>query len=317
MNLPDKPTLVLTDDQTLSLSMVKEEIEKYFNVVFYDPSVEYDKRSTLIVINSIRKSDYHWQILNSGLKIVMDSLCEPTHAVKRLYNDITDVFMLTNTNWFWYRESLINFNNDSLKDYVPNKSYKYLALMPMNIDRPHRNQLLEAMHPFLNSFIWSYIGHARYKKQLPDDLALAFGHLEHDRYFNPIWYDETCFSIVAETAVELPEQSMFITEKTFKPIAFRHPFLIFGLPFTLKYLQEQGFETFENLFDESYDSLTDEVLRLAGIKNNVIQYKKIPYDSCTLEKIQHNHRHFFNQDLIKKRLVKEICEPLMNYVNSR
>jgi hypothetical protein len=317
MNSPAKPTLVLTDDQTLSLFIVKEKIEKYFNVVFYDPTVDYDKKSTLIVINSIRKSDYHWQILNSGIKIVMDSLCEPTHAFKRLYNDITDVFMLTNTNWFWYRESLIVLNNDSLRDYVPNKSYKYLALMPMNIERHHRNQLLEAMHPFLNSFIWSYIGHVDYKKQLPNDLVLASGQLEHDRYFNPIWYDETCFSIVAETAVELPEQSMFITEKTFKPIAFRHPFLIFGLPFTLKYLREQGFETFENLFDESYDSLTDEVLRLEGIKNNVAQYKKIPYDSCTLGKIQHNWEHFFNIDLITQRMQTEIFNPLLEYVNSR
>lgn len=315
MNSPDKPTLVLTDDQTISL--IKEEVQQHFNVVFYDSSVTYDARSTLIVINSIRKSKYYEQILNSEIKIVMESLCEPVHAFKRLYDDLTDVFLLTNTNWFWYRESLINFNNDSLKNYIPKKNYKYLALMPMNLERPHRNQLLEAMHPFLNSFVWSYIGHADYKKQLPNDLALSHGYLEHDRYFNPDWYDETCFSIVAETAVELPEQSMFITEKTFKPIAFRHPFLIFGLPFTLKYLREQGFETFENLFDESYDSKIDESLRLEGIKNNVVHYKKIPYDSLTLEKIQHNHRHFFNQDLIRARLVKEICEPLMEYVETR
>jgi hypothetical protein len=315
MNL--KPSLVLANDQSFVYE-IRLELGRYFNVVDgYDPTKTYDSQSTLVVVHPLNKSEFHQQILDSGVKIVIDSLYEPVHRYKTIYSELTNALVLDNTNWFWYRESILNQKIFEVIGYVPNRTYAYTTLMPMNVQRPHRDRMLTAMHPFLDSFIWSYVGKPELCRHLPNDNKLQNGILDNDRYFNPEWYNETCFSLVAETAVELPDQSMFITEKTFKPIAFRHPFMIFGLPFTLKYLKSQGFETFENLFDESYDSEIDEVKRLAIIKNNVEQYKNIPYDSITEQKILHNHNHFYNTDLIKTRIRNEICEPLIDYVNTR
>ena len=317
MNLLDKPTLVLTDDQTLALLEVKEELEKYFFVKIYDPDTDYDTCSTLIVINSVRKSEYYQQILNSNIKIVVDSLCEPGHSYQQIYPDLDNPLVLENRNWFWYSESF-NCLRDSAKwNYVPDKTYQYLSFMPMNIRRPHRDQLVEIMEPFLDSFIWSYVDHPLYRKQLPNDKKLDYGYLSDDRHFDPTWYNQTCFSLVAESAVELPTQSVFVTEKTFKPIAFRHPFMIFGLPFTLKYLRSQGFETYENLFDESYDLEIDTLTRLEILKDNVKNYNNVPYDIVTQQKIEHNYNHFFNTELIKQCIRAELCEPLIDYVETR
>lgn len=65
-------------------------------------------------------------------------------------------------------------------------------------------------------------------------------------------YEETFFTIVGETNGE--SEYLFITEKTMKPIMNLHPFFVMGNPNTLKYLQSLGFKTFNEFWDESYDS---------------------------------------------------------------
>jgi hypothetical protein len=70
-----------------------------------------------------------------------------------------------------------------------------------------------------------------------------------DRYYNPTWYTDTNFSLVVETTLGIcrpqelcppPGQRLFISEKTFNPFAFRHPFITYGTPYTLRFLQEFG-----------------------------------------------------------------------------
>lgn len=317
MNLSNKPTLVLAGDQNLILPVVYQELEKYFNLVTYCNTTDYDVRSTLIAVDCNRRPEHFKKIFNSGIKIVVDSLCEPQHVYKKNYPELLQAWILNNINWFWYRESLVYTLDKTQPNYVPNRTYQYRALMPMNIQRTHRDQLLKAMRPFLDSFIWSYVDNPRIKKQLPDDKPLDNRHLVHDRHFNPDWYNQTFFSLVAETAVTLPNQTMFVTEKTFKPIAFQHPFMIFGMYKTLSYLQNQGFVTFENLFDESYDLKIDSLSRLEKIKNNVENLIITPYDKITQEKIQHNHQHFFDINLIKQKIKNEIIDSLLHYVETR
>jgi hypothetical protein len=65
-------------------------------------------------------------------------------------------------------------------------------------------------------------------------------------------YENTFFTIVGETNAEA--DYIFLTEKTMKPIMNLHPFFIVGNPNTLKYLHALGFKTFNNFWDERYDS---------------------------------------------------------------
>lgn len=65
-------------------------------------------------------------------------------------------------------------------------------------------------------------------------------------------YTKTYFSIVTETLFYRPGN--YISEKTWKPIAHLHPFVIVGRPYTLKFLKELGFKTFLDFWDESYDN---------------------------------------------------------------
>jgi len=83
-------------------------------------------------------------------------------------------------------------------------------------------------------------------------------------------YEETFVSIVTETLVD--KNTLFISEKTWKPIALGHPFIILGNTGTLKFLKENGFKTFDNWFDESYDvseSLEEKVEIIVNIIESI------------------------------------------------
>jgi hypothetical protein len=56
-----------------------------------------------------------------------------------------------------------------------------------------------------------------------------------------------------------------LTEKTFKAIRFKMPFIIVGQSRTLQSLKDLGYKTFENLWDESYDAETDPLKRMEMI----------------------------------------------------
>ena len=68
-------------------------------------------------------------------------------------------------------------------------------------------------------------------------------------------YGLSWFSVVTET--EMRSRPSRITEKPFKPIANFHPFLVLGNPGALAMLRDFGFQTFGEVFGESYDDEAD------------------------------------------------------------
>lgn len=77
-------------------------------------------------------------------------------------------------------------------------------------------------------------------------------------------YLESWVSVITETAYAEPNTSFF-SEKIFKPIRARHPFILVGTPGILKDLKKLGFKTFSEWWDESYDDITDPEERLDAI----------------------------------------------------
>ena len=61
----------------------------------------------------------------------------------------------------------------------------------------------------------------------------------------------------------------FPTEKTYKAIACRKPFIMFSTPWFLKEFRELGYKTFHPYIDESYDNIVDNTQRLFAIVNEV------------------------------------------------
>jgi hypothetical protein len=109
---------------------------------------------------------------------------------------------------------------------------------------------------------------------------------------------DTYFTVVSEAHCGDGDQTMFLSEKTFKVIACRHPFIIMGNKDSMKKLREIGYKTFEGFIDESYDSLpTHERMKaiIESIKKIDSIEDKISWFKGMEEIIEHNYTTFQNK----------------------
>lgn len=103
-------------------------------------------------------------------------------------------------------------------------------------------------------------------------------------------YNNSWYSIVAESH----RSRIFFTEKTAKPMIARRLFILFGAQHTLKALKQLGFQTFNTVIDESYDSISNDTDRWAAAWHQVeLLTKQDP--RSVYEQIQsvidHNYQH--------------------------
>lgn len=304
MTTTNKPTVVFEQYLPLTSNWLQEIVAPYLTLELYCAGKTYDKKSTIFLTQySHPITAVGQQFVDNGYPIAYDNLAEEVTSDQSAY-------IIQTPNWFRYNESL-RYSYHKQHTYQPNRTYKHLALMPMRMRKPHRDLAQQKLQPWLNDFIWSYIARGR---QLPNDGDITDWVTQ--RHFQPEWYDDTCFSFVSETTVSLNNNVALISEKTYKPIAFYHPFLILGPQSILKCLKSLGFETFENLFDESYDTEPSWIQRLNCLVANVDQFQKQPYDTETQQKLIHNHELFFNEPMVVDGVVQEIVQPLLNYLET-
>ena len=77
------------------------------------------------------------------------------------------------------------------------------------------------------------------------------------------YYQTSLISVVTETNFD--NNDIFNTEKIFKPMVHRHPFILVGPYKTLEHLKNMGYKTFSDFWDESYDDIEDPFERLLKI----------------------------------------------------
>jgi hypothetical protein len=82
-------------------------------------------------------------------------------------------------------------------------------------------------------------------------------------------YDKSWFSVATET--EMRPRPSRITEKSVKPLANFHPMLVLGNPGSLALIRSYGFETFGDVFDESYDDELDPRRRFDLVYEQVVR----------------------------------------------
>jgi len=298
-----KIKLILQPDQFSSFtSWYLEPLwHRYFDIELYDQTKTYNNTALFVFWWMNANDTIVKELCNQGHKVVVDNLWEiPQVEFSSKY------YELNNRNWCWYNESLwwraLGYHN-----YVPDKSYKKIAFMPINRAKEHRNIIVNALGSRLDNFVWSYKD-----KKLPNDAEKSLP--EWQRFINPTWYNDTYYSVVVET--HQVGRCWWPTDKTFKACAYYHPFLIAGQSHTLERLQHLGFETFNNIFDETYDDIEDFDQRLNAVIKNIDNFESVPYNAITIGRLLHNHNLFFNQQLVEDRIVKEIIEPLLEYAET-
>ena len=122
--------------------------------------------------------------------------------------------------------------------------------------------------------------------------------IHHDRKFSLKWPQKCRVNIITESqARDLiiehtpPHPVRFLTEKTFKAMAWGMPFLFVGNQHGLQRIRDLGFKTFPEWFDESYDELDNYNLRIQGMFDS---YEKFLSEKHSIDEIRNSLEHNFN-----------------------
>jgi len=86
------------------------------------------------------------------------------------------------------------------------------------------------------------------------------------------FYNETMFSVVSETNFYKEfhrETSIFFTEKTYKAIAHKHPFILVSMDKSLRALRTLGYKTFSPFIKEDYDEIDNDAYRMSVILHEI------------------------------------------------
>lgn len=97
-------------------------------------------------------------------------------------------------------------------------------------------------------------------------LRIDFDNIIHNgsMHIEPITQNvESFLHIVTETCFW--DKKQHLTEKIFKPILLKQPFVLLGCATNLEYLKSYGFKTFNKWWDESYDNINDPIKRLQAV----------------------------------------------------
>ena len=117
-------------------------------------------------------------------------------------------------------------------------------------------------------------------------------------------YIQTAIEVVLETVFD--DTKWHLTEKTLRPIACGHPFILASTPGSLQYLKRYGFQTFEKYIDESYDDIQDPVQRLEAIVKLMRSLSDLPANKkqqlhADLAHIcEYNKRRFFSKEFFNQ-----------------
>jgi hypothetical protein len=186
------------------------------------------------------------------------------------------------------------------------------AELPLTLDKPEGITAQEWIYESVN------------RHQYYDDVT------KHENQYAPI-LNNSLVSVVAETGGGTPEnipedwpnsnwyyyyEEGFITEKTFRTIANGHPVIWVAEHGTTKVMQQLGFKTYSEFWDESYDAIRDPIDRINAVIDLLKDLSKLNTQERQelwqkmIPTLKHNQQLIFNL----KEIPKLTWEDYHNYL---
>ncbi|MEO0344545.1 MAG: hypothetical protein AAF198_14015 [Pseudomonadota bacterium] len=122
--------------------------------------------------------------------------------------------------------------------------------------------------------------------------------------------------LVIVTETEFEKGYPRVTEKTLKVIPYFRPFIVFGQAGTLKFLHDNGFQTFHPFIDETYDTITDPDQRMRVLIDELHRLERVLDDHDARRKfldgikpiLHHNAHHLKQayQDIMDEKAISAL-----------
>ena len=184
----------------------------------------------------------------------------------------------------------------------------------------------------MNSF--GYHGHRFEGKTMPTDKMEGIAEILpllvynkpnnvlSDNFYINRFNDQICLdtwvSVISEAHCGDSAETLFISEKTFKPIACHQPFIIMGNRNSMSKMREMGYKTFDGFIDESYDTLPTHE-RMQAIIESLKKIDNIPnkldWFKSMEEIIDYNYNHFMDSLKNPPEAFSELNRYYIKYFN--
>lgn len=310
------------------------------NFEFFDPTIKYPLDTVFYYDMYGPGHDMIKQHLQQGYRVIFDAKNEHyihyiMHSVLIDFlqhpgqgcfiisghepNPLPGVKIIATPYWYWIMDQtkMTHTNVDRIVWQPGTNKKKFF--MSLGKSRPERDYVFDSLGSQLLNSVHSYQARGI---TLPDD------HTDSvllQRYINPAWMHSTALTLAVETYVDETaitgysltlQDQLFLCEKSYKPMAAQHPLLMVSTPGNLAYLRSQGFETFPELFDESYDNVIDWKQRVLTIIAVLADFDPRSVDQpVVLQKLQHNQARFFDKSITTDLAFRTIQQPLFRFVN--
>lgn len=260
-----------------------------------------------------------------GYTFILDGDNEELSKVKGINNVIYSDFLVISS----YVNSVLP-EDQECNDLWDNTKSKGLWTIG-RVERPHRSILMSKLweNKLLEKLDWSFYTypdnreyiHKTFLNHYDDSTferfikectrSLDFTHNTEANFhttgypFDPDIYRNTSFSIIAETDFNVSHKDQVeftpkVTEKTYRTIINRHPFICAWYPGMIKKLKSKGYRTFEEYTaNPNYNDILDLDARINALVTNIDTFHECLNRPDVVEKvradIEYNYQHYLKK----------------------
>lgn len=142
------------------------------------------------------------------------------------------------------------------------------------------------------------------RAELPGSASADIPRGDINLEINAFWH------IVTETVFYYDK--LHLTEKIFKPIVSKQPFMLLAAPGNLAYLKSYGFKTYDSIIDESYDLIQDPDQRTEAVVKQLAWYCSLSAEEkqqvieAIAPIVEYNFHHFYGE--FKHIITRELLD---------
>jgi hypothetical protein len=212
-------------------------------------------------------------------------------------DQITHDFLIYNRAWSGTREYRLKF----AEQLVNTNLYKHCNTKFSTID----NQTHYTDHQWANNKF--KIERTDLEQYFPNNTVDSTASANYDA----VDYQTSGIEVVLETLFD--DQRWHLTEKSLRPIACGKPFVLMATAGSLQYLRQYGFQTFNGLIDETYDTVLDPADRLQAVIAEMKRISDLPTPQkhalwAELNKIARYNQELFFSDAWQHQLIQEFVD---------
>ena len=319
------PFVYLISPQPNIFTLLKEEPQKIVDLFNQIDTLLIDaintNRCAMIVHNCKEQYAGNKQIETKFKKLLLDIGIKDPKNIIILENSpnakVSDMLNFVQWNYFETAVRLLG------KDYQPTTKFKanYKKFLCVNFTpRYHRKDFMYAMRDsgILNDFNASHNdselplsydtdthninlkGNSKDIKPSSGHIPMLIADVNHWNTIPTKLKQENLIFVVTETPFQ-SEDLLFNTEKTFKPILLKMPFILLSNFGSLKYLKGLGYKTFSHMWSEHYDNILDKHERLQEICTVIKQLSTLTNGQLKKLILDNNHILEHNYNLLMSR----------------